>query len=210
MANKLIDLTGQHFGRLTVINRAPSLNGATRWNCRCDCGVEKVIRASELRSGSTLSCGCYDREMSSLKNTKHGKYGTRPYRIWRSMKTRCYNPNHSWYKRYGGRGIAVCNEWRDDFMSFYNWAMSNGYQDDLTIDRIDNDKGYSPDNCRWISVKKQQNNRCSNRSITINGITKNVSEWCEYCGLPKSRVKERLRRGWTPEEAFGFKSREKN
>lgn len=157
----LKDLTGQRFGRRTVISRAGSdRRGCATWLCVCDCGSESVVTGAELRKNHSGSCGCMRRD----RLTVHSKRKTRLYKVWEGMKTRCYNPSHMAYKRYGGRGITVCVEWCNDFQAFYEWAMANGYDENApigqcTIDRIDNDKGYSPDNCRWVDMKTQRHNR---------------------------------------------------
>ena len=161
---KLIDLTGQRFGRLTVIERAedyisPQGIKHVRWCCRCDCGNAHTVAGLDLRRGKTISCGCFHNELLSARVTSHKKCDTRLYRIWKNMRNRCYDPQNNRYYRYGGRGITVCEEWLHDFKAFYDWAMANGYQDDLSIDRIDNDKGYSPDNCRWETAKEQNRNK---------------------------------------------------
>lgn len=159
---KFIDLTGQRFGRLEVIAQADNNEaGLTCWVCKCDCGNTKIICGKSLRKGHSKSCGCWKKELlTEVKPAKtHGLYGTRLSRIWRNMKNRCYNPNDPNYKFYGSRGITVCAEWLNDFQAFYDWAISHGYRDDLSIDRIDNDKGYSPDNCRWVTMKVQATNR---------------------------------------------------
>ena len=168
---KLIDLTGQRFGRLTVIERAgKDYIGQAMWRCRCDCGNVTVVAGGNLRTGNTKSCGCYGHELTigGYRSRTHGGTcdggkRTRLYRIWRAMKTRCYNLNAQNYKDYGGRGITICPEWLHDFVAFRDWALSHGYRDDLSIDRIDNDKGYSPDNCRWATAKEQRANQRSNK-----------------------------------------------
>lgn len=157
---KLIDLTGQRFGRLTVIERAGSDNfGEATWICKCDCGVKKEIRGKDLRSGHTRSCGCLCIEASITRETKHGGKGTRLYNVWKTMKDRCHNQNSKNFEDYGGRGITVCDEWKHDFAAFRDWALANGYAEGLTIDRKDNDKGYSPENCRWATYSQQRKNQ---------------------------------------------------
>lgn len=156
------DLTGKRFGRLLVIKKIDDKEG-DYWHCRCDCGVEKDIIGRSLRKGVTQSCGCRQHDIVRTRNTTHGETNTRLNRIWRGMKTRCYNKNRKEYERYGGRGITVCDEWLHDFEAFRDWALSHGYRDDLSIDRIDNDNGYSPTNCRWATMKEQSNNRATRK-----------------------------------------------
>lgn len=207
---KLIDLTGRRFERLVVIERADNTNaGKPRWLCLCDCGKNAVVSGSDLKAGKVLSCGCKKKEQLTTRNFVHGMEGSKLYHVWKGMKQRCSNPNHKGFAQYGGKGISVCNEWLADFETFYNWSMKNGYQDGLSIDRIDNDKGYSPDNCRWATPREQNNNKRSNKLITIDGKTKTAAQWGLERGIRRSTYDRRLRSGWTPEETFGFKQRSK-
>lgn len=160
MGRKAIDLTGQRFGRLTIIERAGGLSGkSAKWLCRCDCGNEKVTTRQKLIRGDVQSCGCLQREYMQNGNVIHGGYKTRLYSIWHHMKYRCNNPNAPKYPLYGGRGITVCDEWINSFPAFRDWALDNGYDDNLTLDRIDNNKGYNPNNCRWATSSDQNRNR---------------------------------------------------
>ena len=197
---KLIDLTGQRFGRLVVIERADnSADGRARWLCRCDCGQSKTVLGEHLKKGRTKSCGCAKSESSSKRFKKHGGRNSKLYRIWSNMKDRCNNPDCKVYSDYGGRGIKVCKEWIDDFSAFQKWALANGYKEGLTIDRKDNDKGYSPDNCRWTDRKIQGNNKRNCRYITYKGQRKTVAEWSDITGIPHDTLLYRLNHGWETE-----------
>ena len=199
---KAIDLTGQRFGRLTVIERSKSTNKNAKWLCVCDCGNQKEVFGGDLKQGRTQSCGCIHSEQLAQRNFKHGLSNSRLHGIWNGMKARCYNPNFDQYADYGGRGITICREWRDDFQAFYDWAMANGYADNLTIDRIDNDGNYSPNNCRWATRQEQGYNRRDNRLITYNGETKTAAEWGMVTGIKPHTILRRLRLGWSVDEAL--------
>ena len=196
--NKVHDLKGQKFGRLTVIGIDTSKEGKrTYWICECECGSISSHRSDGLLSGAVKSCGCRKREISAInvsKNHKHKQSRTRLYNIWQNMKGRCYNEHDARYFRYGGRGIRVCDEWRSDFSAFYNWALNNGYDESLTIDRIDNDGNYCPNNCRWSTVQEQSLNRSTNVLIKIGNATKAISEWCKIFQLKESTIRARYDR----------------
>lgn len=210
MNNKFVDLTGQKFGRLTVLSRYEENNRRyAQWLCKCDCGNTKIVRTDLLKSGGVRSCGCIAREIHSkrcrelgLSRATHNKSNTRLYKIYSNMKDRCNRVNCPAYKDYGARGIKVCNEWENDFNKFYEWSINNGYNDKLTIDRMDNNKGYSPDNCRWVDRKTQCLNTRYNIYITYNNETKTLKEWTDELGLSYSKTWRRLHRGWSFERAI--------
>lgn len=190
---------GDQYGRWTVIGHAEQMaDGRKRFLCRCQCGNVRAVRSDMLCGGESLSCGCLRLD----KISTHKKTSTRLYNIWHKMKERCYNPNHAHYINYGGRGIAVCDEWKNNFQAFYDWATQNGYQEHLTLDRIDNSKGYSPSNCRWASAVEQQNNTRRNRLLTMNGEVKSVAAWSRERHIPYSTIYSRLTSGWSIEDAL--------
>lgn len=190
--NRVRNLMGQKFGRLTVIGIDDSKDTRkTFWICECECGNIISTRSDRLTRGGVKSCGCYKKEQSAInvsKNHTHKQSGKRLYHIWQGIKARCYNSHNPRYDRYGGRGIVMCDEWRNDFAKFFEWALSNGYSENLTVDRIDNDKGYEPNNCRWVDVETQCNNRSTNINITIGNATKTLVQWCEIFELKYSTV----------------------
>lgn len=203
---KKLDLTGQRFGRWTVLECCGRSNdGQKVYLCRCDCGTEKKIRSGNLRNGDTQSCGCLAAEKNAERSRKrllvHGGCGTRLYRIWFDMRRRCgYEKSINWHL-YGGRGIKVCEEWENNFVAFRDWALENGYSDELQLDRIDNDRNYEPGNCKWSSRVEQGNNRRTCVYVTIDGEKKTVVEWCRINGIVPGTAFARIKMGWKPEEA---------
>lgn len=189
---KFVDLTGQRFGRLTVIERDLSIphEKGVHWKCRCDCGNFKSVKTSNLTKEyrGIKSCGC----LLAETRTKDDFHDSKLYKIYHQIKYRCYNKNASDYEYYGGRGITMCDEWLYDGYSFYVWALSSGYRDGLTVDRIDVNGNYSPDNCRWITMKEQSNNRRSNHTITYNGKTQSLAKWAEELGMSYTTLRCRL------------------
>lgn len=192
----LIDLTGQKFDRLTAIERVITDKKRTLWFCECVCGNTTVAEGWGLRNGRSRSCGCYVKDKAKENFTKHGCRQTRLYVRWVNMRDRCANQKSKSYERYGGRGISVCDGWRDDFSSFNAWATSSGYKDDLTIERIDNNGNYEPSNCCWIPMKDQAKNRRSTTRINIGGITKSLTEWERSTGIQEGTLRKRMHLGW--------------
>lgn len=191
------DLTGQTFGRLTVIAPHSCGERQMKYICQCECGNVKIVRPDSLLYGATKSCGCLKKEHDKINlaaNHSHKQSCTRLYDIWQGMKHRCYNKHNAKYHRYGGRGITVCDEWKNDFKAFYDWAVSNGYDEKLTIDRIDNDGNYQPNNCRWSTVKEQCNNRETNIKITIGNSTRSLQEWCDIFEVDYKKINARYHR----------------
>ena len=191
------DITGQIFNGIEILREVEhSKDGARRWECKCHCG-KIFITTTTWRAKRNHSCGCKNKEIISQKNSTHGLSKTNLYNRYRKIKERCYKPCHKSYKDYGGRGIKMCNEWlgENGFVRFYDWAINNGYDKNLSLDRIDNNKGYSPDNCRWVDSKTQARNRRNNRFIEFNGSKKTIAEWSEIIGVHPDTIRNRLERG---------------
>lgn len=203
---KFIDLTGKKFGRLTVIKKSKNKykDKQIMWICRCDCGEKIEVIGNSLVRGNTKSCGCLRKELAinniSNPHITHRMSQNRIYRIYIAIKQRCYNSKHKEYKNYGERGIVLCEEWLNDFMNFYNWAVDNGYSDTLSIDRKDVNGIYEPDNCKWSNDKEQSNNKRNNRYLTINGETKTISQWADCSEVSHQTIRGRLNRGWEVNE----------
>lgn len=186
---------GNRYGSLKVIERADSDNGYARFVCKCDCGKTIIARGSDLRSGNTKSCGC-------SKGESHKMSKSRLYDIWQHMRRRTNNELDHAYKDYGGRGISVCSEWNDSFLRFKEWADSSGYDDSLTIERINVNDGYNPQNCKWIPNNNQAKNRRNCVWLTFNGETKCATEWAKEFGIKPSIALDRIRNGWDPYDAM--------
>lgn len=199
--NEFEDLTGKKFGRLTVLDLSEKKSGRkSYWVCECECGNKKLVRSDSLKRGQVKSCGCLKDEQNkiNLVRTTHGDTPRgshkRLYETWQGMKQRTYNHNNKSYARYGGRGISVCAEWRESYTNFRDWAIANGYSDDLTIERIDVNGNYCPENCRWATSKEQCNNRRTNVLIEWNGKTQNIEQWSEETGIPYKVLHDRYKR----------------
>lgn len=198
---KYSDITGQRYGYLKVVEFSHILSGHAYWKCLCDCGNSIIVRGSHLKSNHTFSCGC------KRGNHTHAESKTRLYNIWNNMRERCSNVKNPQYKDYGARGISVCDDWCS-FELFRVWALSSGYSENLTIDRIENDKGYYPENCRWATSIQQANNTRKTRLITYNGETHSVSEWARILNIKQSTLNMRLNKyGWSVDKALGKDTR---
>ena len=200
---------GQKFGMLTVtgfVNRKKGNKYSWCWQVKCECGEERIVYPYKLINGNTKSCGCAKkdrcRNMTEKYRITHNGRNDRLYHIWRGMKQRCLNVSGKDYKNYGGRGISVCEEWANDYAAFKKWALENGYSDELSIDRINVDADYSPENCRWADAKTQMNNTRFNIFVEINGETKTVKQWCDYYKLNPQTIYSRIHRGISPYDSI--------
>lgn len=194
---------GQRFNRLTVLSFHHKKDKREYYLCKCDCGKEKIVNKTELVRGKVKSCGCLRKE--NCANRSHNMSYSRIYRTWTNMKARCYNKKDERYRLYGYRGISICDEWRKNFLSFYNWAIGNGYKNNLQIDRINNNGNYEPSNCRWADRKTQCRNKQKNIFLCYNGKTCCISEWAEKLGINKGTIRARLKRGWSVEQYLEYK-----
>ena len=185
------NLAGKRYGKLTVIESAgKDKHGNRLWRCVCDCGNEITTIANSLRKNRTKSCGCFKFEAKRI----HGEYKTRLYKIWVGFRQRCTNPNYPGFHNYGGRGIAHCEEWNDYFV-FRDWALKNGYRENLSLDRINNNGNYEPSNCRWATPETQANNKRTCHTLTYNEKTQSATDWAKELGFKPYMVQYWAREG---------------
>lgn len=196
------DFIAKKFGRLTITEVGPAKQGGRYCFAICDCGISKDYNLNHLKRGDILSCGCLQREQVKKSNTTHGLKKHPLYGLWENIKTRCYNPNFKFFNYYGGRGIRVCSAWLNDFQVFYEWAINNGWQKGLEIDRENNNGDYEPSNCRFVTGKVNCRNKRNNVLITYNGESKCLIEWCDTLNLKYNKMHNRITSGWAPEKAF--------
>jgi hypothetical protein len=207
MAGKSINLTGQRFGRLTVLRFHKIDNRRTMWWCRCACGQHKSADAHSLKRGSTKSCGCFHRDSIRARATIHGRSGSREYSAWENAKARCFNPHCKDFKHYGGRGITMNRAWADDFSQFYRDL--GACPPKLTLERIDNEGNYEKGNCRWATMADQRVNYRDNRFLTFRGERLTIAHWADRLGLGRDMIYWRLNHGWTVEKALTTPSQRK-
>jgi len=198
----VIDLTGMTYGRLTVVGYShTNKSGKTFWKCKCECGKETVTSSDKLRRGVTRSCGCLRKELYGKAQTTHGMTKTKLYVIWSNMRSRCMYRKNSMYHNYGGRGISLCEDWKN-FDSFRKWAEKNGYKEGLSIERIDVNGNYEPKNCTWIPKSKQLLNQRRSHLVTAFGKTQTIKEWSDESGIKYDTIERRLNSyGWNPADA---------
>lgn len=208
MSKRTKNLIGQRFGRWVVLEFAGYKNNKAHWFCKCDCGKEKIVCGKNLTLGKTKSCGCLHNEQLVEYFTKHGARSKekdkteRLYFTWKNMKSRCFNSSSKYYHRYGGRGINICDEWKNSYVAFKEWAISSGYSEKLTIERIDNNGIYCPENCRWATVKEQSRNRSTNIFLEYKGKTYILKDLATALGVDRKKLKRRIDNGMTVEQAI--------
>lgn len=203
MIGRFEDKTGKKYGRLTVVERDFSKgNHESHWLCLCECGNTISTSGIRLSNGSCKSCGCLQKELLSKRMSTHKETKTRLYNIWSKIKFRCYNTKSKDYGNYGGRGIKMCDQWKNSFENFRDWALNNGYKDTLTIDRIDVNSNYSPENCKWCGMKEQSRNTRFNRRYDYNGKSLCTAELAEIAGISGATLRYRLNQGYNLQEAM--------
>lgn len=196
---------GKIYGDLEITKLIKMPNYVVKCIAKCKCGAEKEYYHQNLHHGKTRSCGCYQSRLASEMMTTHGRRHTRLYTIYANMKARCLNANTPNYKNYGGRGIKVCDEWLESFSDFEKWSLENGYKDDLSIDRVNNNGDYEPSNCRWADDITQNHNRNCTWRVTIEGVTKPAIVWCRENGIKYETARSRKRRGWSEVDSVTIK-----
>jgi hypothetical protein len=201
MGNK-IDLINQKFERLLVVEFIGIVKKHSRYKCLCDCGNYKETTLNALRSGKIKSCGCLNYELISNRNKTHGLSKHPLFTSWIGMRNRCLNIKHNRAKNYIGKGVSICNEWANDFMSFYNWSIKNGWEKGLSIDRINNNGNYEPSNCKFSNNKQQSRNRSSNVIIEIDGLSKTAIEWAESEEINVESIYRRIKKGYIGKTAI--------
>ena len=199
----MVDHSGEKFGEWTIIEKIDT----EKYLAKCSCGTEKIVFYNNLKRGLSTNCGCIQNEKCRKRMTTHGKSKSKIYMVWAGMKRRCYNPNQKSYPDYGGRGIKMCDDWKENFESFYKWSMENGYiEGEVEIDRIDVNGNYCPENCRWVSMAVQNRNKLSytprTAMLTVDGVTKPIMTWAEEVGIPYKTLWRRLSVGWEPKRAI--------
>ncbi len=196
------EMAGKVFERWTVLGQAvTSKSGAAQWLCRCDCGNESIIPGWNLRKGLSRSCGCLNAEVARRSHTTHSMSHKQEYKIYHGMLKRCLNKNSSDFSNYGGRGINVCDRWLESFENFYE-DMGGRPSSDYSLDRIENDGGYSPDNCKWSTRSEQQNNKRTNRILTLGNITDTLANWSRIVHISEATLWARIKAGWSDERAL--------
>lgn len=190
------DYIGKKFGYWTILYATKGNGRKKTYICECKCGSKKAVALDTLKLGTSKSCGCFHKEQLSKKMTTHGQTGKRIMSIYYNIKSRCYNEKNNRFKDYGDRGIKMCDEWKNNSSLFVKWSMENGYADNMSIDRIDNDGDYCPNNCRWVLLKEQAQNKRNSILFTFYGVTKNLKEWCECIGESYQKMYGRYFRGY--------------
>ena len=207
MSRKVKDLTGQRFGRWLILERAVKRGKGTRYICRCDCGTVRTLYGDGLKSGNSKSCGCLRDELL-IKRATHNMSKTRIYNIWAGMKSRCSNQKDPNYKNYGGRGISVCPEWKESFVTFYTWTIHSGYKEGLQIDRIDNNGNYEPPNGHWVTAKENSRNTRNSIILELKGERKSLPEWADDLNINPGTLYSRIKSNrWTTPMALTTPSR---